>query len=254
MHRKLSLILFVAVLISCFTVNVVAQNQAERFKRANAFYQDKDYVSARSLYEAILKDGYESAALYYNLGNTAYKSGDLGYAVLYYYRGTRLDPTDLDLRNNLEFVSSLSQVQMEGVELNPVRSFFEDIVGSYSLSSLAWLTSAFFILFILVLIARIGFSLNNSAIRVSTVFALLLCLVVAGLTTFKYQTDYLRRRAVIVADECSVLSGPSEKADVEFDGAPGLLVEIIETNGDYVNVLFANKRTGWLKKEIVAVI
>ena len=98
--------------------------QSDEFAMANKFYESKDYDSAIRLYESVLKQGTESAALRFNLGNAYFKKGDLGRSVLNYLRAKRLDPTDEDIRHNLEFARQFSQVQMVGVELNPVNSFF----------------------------------------------------------------------------------------------------------------------------------
>ena len=74
------------------------------------------------------------------------------------------------------------------------------------------------------------------------------------MTTFKYRQDFLARRAVIVAEDSQVHTGPSDQSEIELDGAPGLIVQIVEESGDYYNVLFENKRRGWIHKDLVAEI
>jgi hypothetical protein len=74
------------------------------------------------------------------------------------------------------------------------------------------------------------------------------------LTTFKYRTEYLDKRAVVVARDASVYSGPSANTDLEFEGSPGLVVEIVRESGDFYDVLFENMRRGWIKKDLVEVI
>lgn len=247
--------LVATVLLALFAAgHVLADESPEEFRMANKFYEDKDYASAIRLYENLLKQGLESAALYFNLGNAYFKSGDLGYATLYYLRAKRLAPGDEDIQQNLEFARQFARVQMEGVALNPINSFVASLVDTYRLSFLAWVTSSLFILFIFLLMARWGTGLNNSAIRAAMVFVLLLLVAVASLTAFKYRHDYLTRRGVIIAEESPVLTGPSEQSDVELDGAPGLIVEILDESGDYYSVLFENKRRGWIRKELVAEI
>lgn len=231
-----------------------AAETPEEFQMANKFYEDKDYASAIRLYESVVNQGFESSAIYFNLGNAYFKSGDLGYATLYYMKAKRLSPGDEDIRQNLEFARQFARVQMEGVELNPINTLFSSLVGQYRLSFLAWVSSAFFVLLMLLLIVRWGLGLVNPGIRAGLILALILVVVSSGLTAFKYRQDYLTRRAVIVAEESPVLTGPSEQSDVELDGAPGLIVEILEESGNYYSVLFENKRRGWIKKELVAEI
>ena len=143
---------------------------------------------------------------------------------------------------------------MEGVELNPVNSFFSSLVDNYGFGTLVWLSSAFFVLLMLVLIVRYGIGINSLLVRVAIAVLLIFLMVSAGLTSFKYREDYATSRAVIVAEESPVYTGPSEQSGIELEGAPGLIVEILDESGGYYDVLFENKRRGWIQKELVAVL
>jgi len=227
---------------------------AEEFAQANKYYERKDYDSAIQSYSAVLKQGKESASLYYNLGNAYFKKGDLGHAILYYMRAKRLDPSDEDIAQNLAFAKQFSRVRMEGVELNPINTFMISQVDPYRLTALAWVSSTFFILFILLLIFRFGLGIINPFVRIATIVTLVLLIVSVGLTTFKYRNDFLTQRGVIVAEEAPVQTGPTEQSDIELQGAPGLIVEILGETSNYYNVLFENKRRGWIKKDLIAEI
>lgn len=250
MNKKIILYLLLALV----ALTSLAMAQDDEFAMANKFYEDKDFDSAIRLYESTLNQGYESAPLYFNLGNAYFKKGDLGHAILNYIKARRLDPTDDDIAHNLEFARRFSRIQMEGVQLNPIEAFLSSLVANYHLNSLAWISSLFFILFVGVLIVRYGLGFNSSLVRSGLVIGLILVVITSGLTTFKYRHEYLTRRGVIVAEESTVYTGPSEQSDVELEGAPGLVVEILDENNDYYNVLFENKRRGWVKKSIIAEI
>ena len=77
------------------------------FVEANQLYSETSFKEAVTLYEKILDTGYESAPLYYNLGNNYFKIGSLGKAILSYERSKRLNPGDGDLISNLDFAYSL---------------------------------------------------------------------------------------------------------------------------------------------------
>ncbi len=246
--------IFAVALLLAVSSGVLAHAQEEDFNKANKFYEDKDFDSAIGTYESILDRNVESAALYYNLGNAYFKKGDLGHAILYYMKAKRLDPSDEAIRHNLEFASQFSRVRMEGVTLNPIDSFIGSIVDPYRLNTLAWISSLLFILFFVFLILRYGIGMWNTMTKVGAIVSLILLVSVAGLTTFKYRTDYLTKRAVILSDDSPVYTGPSDQSDKELDGAPGLVVKIVDQSGDYYNVLFENMRRGWIKKDLVAII
>lgn len=247
------IIIIFSILLLTGMASVFSQEQDE-FEMGNKFYQDKDYDSAIRMYQSVLNQGLESAPLYFNMGNANFKKGDLGMAVLNYLKARRLDPADEDIIHNLEFAKQYSRIQMEGVALNPVNSFIASIVDKYHLHILAWLSAFFFIVFIMILILRFGLSLNNSLIRVGITLAIIFTIIFSGLTTYKYRFDYLTRRGVIIADNVNVFTGASEQSDVELEAAPGLIFEILDENSYFYNVLFENKRRGWVDKSLVAEI
>ncbi len=143
---------------------------------------------------------------------------------------------------------------MEGVQLNPVNSFLISLVEPSRIDSLAWASSGCFVLFFLFLLIRFGLGISTPGVRVGIILALILLVVSTSLTTFKYRHEFLTRRGVIVSEEAPVKTGPSEQSDIELQGASGLIVEILTETGDYYNVLFENKRRGWIEKRLVAEI
>lgn len=227
-------------------------DDASEFRRANEAYEQRDYTAAVGLYEGFLSRGVESAEIYYNLGNAYFKQGDVGRAVLNYLRAERLNPADEDIRHNLEFARQFSRVKLEGVQLNPIQSLFESVVAPYRLSTMAWVSSVLFILFCAALAIRFGLGFRGGWVRAGVIATLVLVLAAAGLTTFKYRTEFLTRRVVIIADESPVQNGPSQNAGIEFQGAPGLVAEVLTESGGYYNVLFENKRRGWIRRDLVA--
>jgi tetratricopeptide (TPR) repeat protein len=236
-----------------FSMNLWA-TPGDQFAQANRFYEERAYDSAVFVYRQLVSEGLESAPLYFNLGNAYFRSGDLGQAVLCYLRAKRLDPADPDIKANLEFARQFTSVQMEGVRLNPVSSLFESIVEPYRLSTLAWISSGFFILLFGFMIARFGFAVRGALTKAGIWLTFLLLLSASLLTTVKYDHDFLTRRGVILAEECVVRTGPSEQADKELDASPGLIIEILDESGDFYNVLFENKRRGWVRKDLLAIV
>jgi tetratricopeptide (TPR) repeat protein len=220
----------------------------EDFAKANQFYSAKAYDSALVLYKSIEGTGVESAELNFNIGNCYFKSGDIGRAVVYYLRAKRLSPGDDDIKANLAFARGFTRIQMEGVQLNPVYSLVEGIVDPVELNLLAWVSSGCFIFFFVLLTLRFGFGWSGIG-RGAIVSVLAILALSAFATTFKYRHDYLVERAVVVSEDCPVLSGPTPQAQTELHGAPGLVVEIVGSSGGYYNVLFENKRRGWIAKD-----
>ena len=59
------------------------------FFRANTLYTQGQYAKAIEAYEAVLQSGLVSGNLYFNLGNSYFKAGQVGRAILNYERARR---------------------------------------------------------------------------------------------------------------------------------------------------------------------
>ncbi|MCR4319495.1 MAG: hypothetical protein NUV74_04045, partial [Candidatus Brocadiaceae bacterium] len=64
---------------------------------------------AASQYETILTHGFEHGQIYYNLGNTYYRKGELGRAILNYRKAQRLIPRNADLNANLRLAKNSTE-------------------------------------------------------------------------------------------------------------------------------------------------
>jgi hypothetical protein len=84
----------------------------ELFQRASS---TEDVEISRPLYRMALyrfervmeEEQGKNGRLYYNIGNTYYRLGDIGRAILYYRRALLLTPADPNLKHNLHYVRSL---------------------------------------------------------------------------------------------------------------------------------------------------
>lgn len=85
---------------------LTARAEHEIIALADSAYTADNYAEAAKLYLQAIDSLGPSAKLYYNLGNSYYRLGESGNAILAYERSLRLDPTDADARENLEFVNS----------------------------------------------------------------------------------------------------------------------------------------------------
>ncbi|MGH8014953.1 MAG: tetratricopeptide repeat protein, partial [Candidatus Zixiibacteriota bacterium] len=151
--------------------------QDNYFEMGNKYYEEGDFASAIKMYQKIESSGQESAVLYYNMGNAYFKNGDLGRAILYYHRAKRLNPSDPDIVNNLEFAGRFTGLRMEGVELNPIDTFLKTVVGGYQLNALGWLSSTCFMFLIGLLILKYGIQLQFTGLNSAVILLLILTLV-----------------------------------------------------------------------------
>lgn len=95
------------------------------------------------MYLNVIQQQGASAKLYYNLGNSYYRLGEMGNAILAYERALRLDPSDDDVRNNLAFVNA--RITDRPGERGTFLGNALDAISAYMHSNAwAWTAFAFF--------------------------------------------------------------------------------------------------------------
>jgi hypothetical protein BACCOPRO_01656 len=87
--------------------------RADLVADADSAYMADDFLNAAMLYQTAIDSLGPSAERYYNLGNAYYRSDLLGMAIVSYERALRLDPTNRDIIENLEFVNSRTVDRIE---------------------------------------------------------------------------------------------------------------------------------------------
>ncbi len=251
--RRLLLFILTATLVSLGS-KAYSITADSLFAVANRLYDNKDYSRALEGYLRLEKNYQISAALYYNIGNCYFKQNKLGYAILYYLRAKRLKPTDDDINANLAFARQFMPTRLEGVRINPVTAFLDTLVAPFTINGIAWASSIAFIIFILFLCLKLYFEWRGFRIKFIGYIIFVILLLFSGLTTYKYRTDYMVKKGVIVTDQAQIYSGPGEDNDLEFTGAYGLTFQIENSTGKYYLAVFENQRRGWIKKENAEVI
>ncbi|WP_449437698.1 tetratricopeptide repeat protein [Pedobacter steynii] len=95
------------------------ENPEALFAKGNGQYAKAQYKEAAQSYEEVLKDGYKSADVYFNLGNAYYKMGEMAPAILYYEKAYKLTPGDQEISLNLQ----LANLKIAD-KIDPVPEFF----------------------------------------------------------------------------------------------------------------------------------
>lgn len=196
----------IAGFMNAWSLNIVEQ--------ADSAYNETAYSQALRLYEATLDSIGASSDLYYNIGNTHYRLGDLGRSVLWYERALQLDPTNGDARANLEFVNTrITDKPVDNRSI--ITRVFDKIANSRSANSWSWLTFAFFVISV---VAGVGYLVTNTvAIRKGfffgggiTIILTILSLIVT-LTAANRAASH--ENAIIVSPSAQLSTAPREATD-----------------------------------------
>jgi hypothetical protein len=234
----------------------LAQEARLGFNQANQLYRDAQYEKAAPLYEQVLKNGYESPALYYNLGNCYFKLHNLPAAILSYERAKRLAPRDDDISYNLRLADLRVVDKIEPIPQLFLVEWWNGFIGLFSSDGwavgvivCAWcaaLSGALFLLFRASLSQRITFSV--------AVLSLICCVVsVTGLVQ-QLKREGSDRAAVVFSPSVPVKSAPDNQSTDLFVLHEGVKVELMDSVGDWRKIRLADGKVGWVAGESIQII
>ena len=220
-------------------------------------YTQGDYASAVAHWEDVRATGLMSKELYYNLGNAYFKEGLVAPAILWYERALRLDPSDADVRYNLEYARATTQDRIDEVP-----EFFLETWGRkmcYLLPSDTWAVLSLLFWAITLGLALLFLLGSSSGRRRLGFFAGIAALVVALLCWDFAQwqrSEALRQdQAIVMRPVTSVKSSPSaEGAKDLFILHEGTRVQILDNVGGFSNIELSDGRQGWIPASDIEVI
>jgi tetratricopeptide (TPR) repeat protein len=218
------------------------------FQVANTLYQEGKYELALEKYGEIILTGYESADLYYNMGNAAYRANSIGYAILYFEKTLKLDPGNEDAANNLEFASRHRVDTFEEVPELFIRSWiraFFLLLPERGWSLLALLFFTLIISSIIIYVYSRKLLLKKLGFFVAIVAVFLFFLSFTGaLKSFRSITK--PESGIILTPSVIVRSSPSESGTELFILHEGTRVRINEGVTGWQNIRVIDGREGWI--------
>jgi tetratricopeptide (TPR) repeat protein len=255
-HLPLIAVLVVVLALAMWPAAIRADSpgDAEAMAATNSLYESGRYLEAALVYEQLIDQGYESGALYYNLGNAYFKQGDLGRTILSYRRAERLYPRDADIRANLEIARDR---RIDGFDEGRGASTIETAtspVSRLTLDELAQITLAVWIVLAflaVVLLYAKRRTVKRGAVYGSVVVGLAL-LLSAGATGERWYSESADHEAVIVAEVVDVVSGPGTTYVTKFTLHGGTEARLLEQRGSWTRLaLPGSDLQGWVPSNAV---
>lgn len=258
---KLIISLFIAFVSAAGALAQSAATASDRLiAKADSAYTADNFAQAEVLYMQAMKAGGTSSELFYNLGNTYYRQGNLGKAILNYNRALKLDPTNGDARQNLEFVNSkITDKQIDSGSY--MWSVWQGTVGLFRADTWAIIALVLFALFL----GSVAVYVFSSAVTIKKasffggmiVFVVTVCAVIISFAAAnRVKSD---SEAIVLVPAARLATSPREarsQAEEAFLLHEGTKVEIIDSisnpgDGLWYEVLVGRGERAWIKADEV---
>lgn len=248
------LVLFIGWSTSLLATGSQEHNET-LFAQANLAYKSGAYDSAKTLYAEIANNGYQSASLFYNLGNTYFKDGNLPAAILYYERAQRISPQDEDILHNLEVANSYITDKIEAVEPMFISAWWSALARSVTPGTWAWLFIAL-LTALCVLITLFATGRNPGTKQFGFLGGIATALACAFTLTagFKAKTLSEKQEAIVFSPTVNVKSEPGLGSTIQFVVHEGLKIEVVDVDSEWLRINLADGNSGWVPANTVEMI
>ena len=233
---------------SALATLVRAEDGTRLFDTANKLYEERKFPEAATTYETILTSGVASPAVYFNLGNARFKSGEIGRAIVAYRRAAQLTPRDPDIKANLQFARN----QVQGPTLRPSR--LQRAFGLLSLNEWTGLAVGALWLTLLLLAAMQLRPALRASLRTVTLIIGSATLVSGVCLLADVQLNATRNLAVVTARDVIIRNGPLDESQTSFTANDGAELRVLDRKDDWLQVSDGTRRVGWLKRSEVATL
>jgi tetratricopeptide (TPR) repeat protein len=245
---KRILYLFIALVLPLLSFGNDQENAL--FAKGNADYAKAQYKEALATYQQILDNGYQSAGVYFNMGNASYKLDDIPSALLYYEKAHKLAPGDDDINFNLRFANLKSTDKVDEVPEFFLSRWWKGFILSFSVSALSVWSIIFILLGSCILI--IYFFTGSVSVKKTSFYGSFIFFLIGIATVFiaGSQLSYFNahRQAIIFSGSVNIKSGPAEQSNTLFVLHDGTKVNVLDNSNGWMKIRLANGNEGWIKE------
>lgn len=233
-----------------------AQEPQNLFDQGVAAYAKADYTGALNAFKKIEGTGQKSYALFFNIGNVHYKQREYGQAMLYYQRCLKYYSSTPELDQNI----ALTQKQfIDKLPENPnslIYQSWNNLVNA--LNNTQWGVVGLLLFGVTNLAFWFVWSAKHATARKKallwSLLALFLCISINMLGFIQKEKHQSQHQGIILSPSVNVQSEPSEVSAQLFVIHEGVLVEIKQTQGEWLRIQLSDGKHGWCLKSALEVV
>jgi tetratricopeptide (TPR) repeat protein len=235
------------ILIVLFPFYISGQNKD--ISKAIDAYNNKDFQKAIVIYTELLSGNNFSPDLYYNLGDSYYKNGEFGKALLYFEKALKYEPNNKYFQHNIYVVKR--KIDSEIIELSDffLKRWWDSLTNLFSLE--IWtILSVLFAILIVVLLFLLWF--HKERFRFVSYGVVLLFITFFMISIFasnNVKNRIYNNKNVVLINIDSLYSAPDIRSDLLYKLDAGEKLNIIDSIDTWYRVKLLNKELGWINKK-----
>jgi tetratricopeptide (TPR) repeat protein len=244
--KKITVLIAMLLLVA---FQVIGQSNDQLAARAAKAYSSMQYPEAIKDYTQIIARGYESYALYYNLGNAYYRDNQLAQALLNYEKALKIAPNNEEIQHNIEVANGKLVDKVEKVPELFYKRWWKAVVNMMEIDTMATINITF--LTIALLLIAIYIIVSNLLMRKISFWAgislfVLFCL---GSIAASQRNHYLteQHEAIVFTATVNIKSSPDENSKDIFVLHEGTKVTLLDVITGWQEIRIANGSIGWVK-------
>ena len=219
------------------------------FSIGNRYFSIEKYDYALDAFLAIL-DEVEHPDLYYNIGNTYYRLGDVGQAIWAYEKGIQLSPIHKDLKYNLDFVNARVKDRIEVPKGILFIEIYRTIKRNIKLKNLLLWGGLMILLAAIATLFKVFGILDVLFAFRMQVFLLIVSTLIHVIALDKYWEISDKNEGVIISPIVNVRSAPIDRNEkIIFRIHEGLKVDIVQSQPGWFEIILLDGKKGWVSHE-----
>ncbi len=235
------------ILITFMISSVFSIGMNSKFASGNKYYDNGEYQKALEVYLKIAEE-ISNWKLFYNIGNSYFKSGDLVRAKINYLKAERLKPFDKSIEQNLRITDELLGDRAGLPEpdfITKTLMRFESFITINVLSVL--------LLGALIIFSFFTFKLIREGRSKGLIYGILISFIflifISVYHIHRVSNFHNNKHAVIIVPDSNLRSGPGRENTILFEISPGVKIRVIDVHRDWVQVTASNEIAGWIEKK-----
>jgi tetratricopeptide (TPR) repeat protein len=248
---------YLSILLLITTCIVHAEEKLESiFNAANRKYNEAQYDSAIQLYQTIKSRGYESAAMYYNIGNAWFKLRQYPKSILNYERALLIEPGNKNVLYNIAKARMYNVDKIDEIPEFVIKHWSDKAINILSSNSWAIISLVSFVFGLsLFLVYFLSMSLTIKKTAFYAAFFILFGASVSFLFSYKAKSMIVKNNgAIVMSSTVTVRSSPQTTGTNLFVIHEGTKVYVVGQLDNWYEIRLGDGKQGWLLTSDIEII